>query len=587
MKYAAGRIDPCWDDGYKKFNYTKQPLMDSEISEWEQQGYDGRFVKSFSGSMYDNRNPMPDWIKNLNDKFNLKNQTYNFYRMSTFEVMPPHSDHYNTYQRLFGTEPGNIRRVLLMLEDWKPGHYLEIDGQPFVNWRAGDWFIWENDCPHAAANIGIEDRYTLQITGEVIVNRTVEPPKVSVSTNLHWYNFDDLAIKDETVEHEPILNLPNDTDLDPTLPMFIYLGNGSIKELESLQHSQADKETIALKNVHIFLYEPVCSHINGEAHNQQFFSEYPFETPVENIRAEEFESIKKYVNLNGLTKDKVIVHTCEYGAEKYFPYYNSDMTLVCDDLMLKKYARFVTDNNYLFSIRKKFICTTWRYSKHRHLITAYLATINSTTYNWFYKCSYQTLCDNLWFDLSSWQESNPDKHRQLLNGIEHLNQFAAISLDIHGKKAVTVEYPTQPYYPDAVGYNTYETPVEFTPKSQKLAAMYHESFCAIVCETRYAQHAGNFSEKVYQAIQYKRPFILVAPPRTLEYYRSLGFKSFGDFWNEDYDLEENHETRLLKIFDLIDSIEKMNQFDVQKMYKNMRSVIEHNYKTLLPKMKKE
>jgi nitrite reductase/ring-hydroxylating ferredoxin subunit len=55
-----------------------------------------------------------------------------------------------------------------MMEDWKPGHYLEVSGKGFVNWGAGDYFMWKNFCPHAAANIGIEDRYTLQITGELI-----------------------------------------------------------------------------------------------------------------------------------------------------------------------------------------------------------------------------------------------------------------------------------------------------------------------------------------------------------------------------------------------------------------------------------
>jgi hypothetical protein len=60
-----------------------------------------------------------------------------------------------------------IRRALLLLEDWKPGHYLEVAGQPYVNWRAGDVIEWAYDEPHMAANIGLEDRYTLQITGHL------------------------------------------------------------------------------------------------------------------------------------------------------------------------------------------------------------------------------------------------------------------------------------------------------------------------------------------------------------------------------------------------------------------------------------
>jgi nitrite reductase/ring-hydroxylating ferredoxin subunit len=70
--------------------------------------------------------------------------------------------------RVFNTTHENVYRVLIMMEDWKPGHYLEVDGVGVVNWRAGDYYMWENFCPHAASNIGIDDRYSLQITGELI-----------------------------------------------------------------------------------------------------------------------------------------------------------------------------------------------------------------------------------------------------------------------------------------------------------------------------------------------------------------------------------------------------------------------------------
>jgi hypothetical protein len=166
MKYKIGHVEKFWNDDYKNFQYERQPISKEEKNMWQSQGYD--YVKSFSGSMYNEKNPMPAWVKEFDNMFNLKNQTYNFYRMKTLEIMPEHSDHYRTYMRIFNAKFENICRVLVMLEDWKKGHYLEIDGKAFVNWQAGDYFLWENNCPHAASNIGIEDRYTLQITGEKV-----------------------------------------------------------------------------------------------------------------------------------------------------------------------------------------------------------------------------------------------------------------------------------------------------------------------------------------------------------------------------------------------------------------------------------
>lgn len=166
MEYYTGHIDRFWKDDFKSLAYTKQPLMQNEIDAWIKQGYD--HVKSFSGQMYSSANEMPPWVSRFDSMFGLKNQTYNFYKMSTLEIMPEHIDHFTTYMRLFGSKFENIRRVLVMLESWKPGHYLEICGVGFVNWNEGDYFVWSSDCPHAASNIGIEDRYTLQITGEKI-----------------------------------------------------------------------------------------------------------------------------------------------------------------------------------------------------------------------------------------------------------------------------------------------------------------------------------------------------------------------------------------------------------------------------------
>jgi hypothetical protein len=165
--HSKGHLDPFWDmQLIKEFEFTRQPLTEEEETLWKSQGYD--YIKSFTGKMFDSRNPMPDWVDKFGSKFtDFKNLTYTFYKMSTLEIMPTHSDHYRTYMRLFNTEAKNICRILVMLEDWKPGHYLEIDQVGIVNWQAGDYFIWHNDCPHAASNIGIQDRYTLQITAEL------------------------------------------------------------------------------------------------------------------------------------------------------------------------------------------------------------------------------------------------------------------------------------------------------------------------------------------------------------------------------------------------------------------------------------
>jgi len=62
-------------------------------------------------------------------------------------------------------DPKQVARFFIFLEDWKPGHFLQM-GTSFIQWRKGDlvWFDWPN-IPHASANAGWEPRCLIQITG--------------------------------------------------------------------------------------------------------------------------------------------------------------------------------------------------------------------------------------------------------------------------------------------------------------------------------------------------------------------------------------------------------------------------------------
>ena len=159
---VQGHIEPIWTDSYKQLDYERQPIKDSEIAEWRRKGYTHN---SFSGVMYGGKNPMPKWTSTVADKLKLKNPGFVIYKMSTLEIMPTHVDHFETYCRVFNVERRDVYRGLVMLEDWKHGHYLEMNNRAYVNWKAGDFFVWGADVPHAASNIGPEPRWTLQITG--------------------------------------------------------------------------------------------------------------------------------------------------------------------------------------------------------------------------------------------------------------------------------------------------------------------------------------------------------------------------------------------------------------------------------------
>lgn len=158
-----------WDDEFKGLDYVNEEFNDTEnLERWTALGY----ANKFTGDMCDMRRPQPSWnyqfIK-IFQEMGWKDIGTSYYRMGTGTILPTHSDLYLRYVDVFKLQgqEHKIRRAIVFLEDWRPGHYFEGNSRPTVNWHAGDVIEWAYDAPHMAANLGLDPRYTLQITGHV------------------------------------------------------------------------------------------------------------------------------------------------------------------------------------------------------------------------------------------------------------------------------------------------------------------------------------------------------------------------------------------------------------------------------------
>lgn len=108
---------------------------------------------------------LPEWALNIRDGFSLRKTAATIHKIKPGHYLPLHHDLYTTYKKINNIIDEDIYRLIVFLEDWKPGHMLDIDGIIYNQWRAGDYVGWTNATLHAAYNLGTEDRYTLQITG--------------------------------------------------------------------------------------------------------------------------------------------------------------------------------------------------------------------------------------------------------------------------------------------------------------------------------------------------------------------------------------------------------------------------------------
>lgn len=163
------QLYPFWDEEYKSLQYINEPFNDTELAAaWRQQG----FANRFTGDMCDMRGTQPSWNQRFLEIFQgqgWKDVSTSYYRMASGTCLPTHQDLYVKYIQLFNLQgrEHTIRRAIVFLEDWQPGHYAEYMDEPFVNWRAGATIEWTYNTPHMAANLGSTHRYTLQITGHV------------------------------------------------------------------------------------------------------------------------------------------------------------------------------------------------------------------------------------------------------------------------------------------------------------------------------------------------------------------------------------------------------------------------------------
>lgn len=346
-------------------------------------------------------------------------------------------------------------------------------------------------------------------------------------------------------------------------PFYIFIGNSTIHDLENKKFEEKIINKLNKTGLNIYLNEPISWRINKE-HNCIFYSVFNSNENIELFFSDELDSIQKFVKNNKLRKVKVF--TCDYQIDLVKNKY-PELQLFCLDIFIRSAAsrrkKLVGQNKKI--INKKFWCANWRYNDHRHLITSYL-TQYSAKLSWHINCSSERLNKIQWFDL---QDCNAETLEKIKTGAKLLeHQTFSIDMEVNSLSDNHI----------ALGF--------FSPggnapeQSYDLITSQLDCFCCIINETRFAQPFSNFSEKTLYAVISQTPFIVVAPPYTLQYFKKFGFKTFDKWWDESYDTEEDHQKRLLKIFDLIEYINGLSIDSLYQIYEEMQNVFQHNVNVL-------
>lgn len=109
--------------------------------------------------------------------------------------------------------------------------------------------------------------------------------------------------------------------------------------------------------------------------------------------------------------------------------------------------------------------------------------------------------------------------------------------------------------------------------------LYKHIFVDIVSEGQVSGRTFFPTEKTIRPMWLMKPFIVYASCNYLAYLRQMGFRTFSDFWSEDYDGYEGRE-RFLRILDLIDDLARRPAQELETMYMDMQFSLQHNLRLL-------
>lgn len=186
---------------------------------------------------------------------------------------------------------------------------------------------------------------------------------------------------------------------------------------------------------------------------------------------------------------------------------------------------------------------------------------------WYRFFKYATYLEQRWepkYTFSSYNRILPGRqHRAVIADHLHKNYTKRIILSKHTGTQDDIFINTVSTQSDNYSYDIHEND-------------FIDSFCHVITERLFYESRIHLTEKTFRPIICCRPFILVSSPGALSYLQSYGFKTFSNFWPEDYDNIKDHNERLNAIIDVVDYIGSLRHDQMLSMLNGMKDILLYN-----------
>jgi hypothetical protein len=126
---------------------------------------------------------------------------------------------------------------------------------------------------------------------------------------------------------------------------------------------------------------------------------------------------------------------------------------------------------------------------------------------------------------------------------------------------------------------THHYPIQL-PANLNILKYYNDIFVDIVHESYMSGTVFFCTEKTWRPILARRPFITAAGQGHLANMRQLGFRTFGEFWDESYD-DLSMTDRIQAIVKVLATISSWSPEELVSKLAEMKHILDHNYTTFL------
>lgn len=125
--------------------------------------------------------------------------------------------------------------------------------------------------------------------------------------------------------------------------------------------------------------------------------------------------------------------------------------------------------------------------------------------------------------------------------------------------------------PAGFGLNEFDADLPFNP------IHYKNTFISVVmCAFPFDENGCHLHSSTFNPIYCGHPVIQFGPKGHLKELRRRGFKTFGEWWDESYDMLENPWDRFKAILKVVEELSNKSKGEMLKMYIEMKSTLQHN-----------